>query len=101
MMMAVSYFAVEFVPGPGWDRALDRRAQIGWPEHAAFMDALVTEGFVLLGGPVGSDDRVLLAVRAASEAAIIERFAADPWEADRVIEIASIEPWSLWLGAPE
>jgi len=29
------------------------RAQALWAEHAAFMNALATDGFVVLGGPVG------------------------------------------------
>ena len=47
------YFLVTRVRGPAWDYARARREQPGWAEHAAFMDALVEEGFVVLGGPVG------------------------------------------------
>jgi hypothetical protein len=29
------------------------REQDAWDEHAAFMEALVDDGFVVLGGPIG------------------------------------------------
>ena len=53
------------------------RAQDGWDDHAAFMEGLVEEGFVLLGG-VLSDGRAMHIVEAESEDAVRERFAAIP-----------------------
>jgi uncharacterized protein YciI len=62
------------------------------------MDALTEEGFVVLGGPVGDVDtgRALLVVRAASEEAVRERLAADPWP-ETLLTIESVEPWTVWL----
>ena len=95
------YFLVKRVPGPEWDHSRPRREQVGWKEHAAFMDELAAEGLVVLGGPVGEGDgdHALLVVDADSEAAIRSRLAADPWS-DRMLTTASIEPWSVWLRAP-
>jgi len=42
---------------------------------------------------------VLLLVEAEDEQEIERRLAADPW-LPGVLRIESIEPWSLWLGAP-
>ena len=92
-------FAITFGPGPGWDPALPRREQREWDAHAAFMDGLVEKGFVLLGGPVGDGDRVLVAVEAVDEDAVRARFAADPWEPLGILRIERLEPWSLWLDA--
>jgi uncharacterized protein YciI len=75
--------------------------QVAWPEHAAFMNVLVDEGFVVLGGPVGEGERVLLVVSADSEAAIRRRIEADPWTRLRLLPIASIEAWRVLLGSPE
>jgi hypothetical protein len=50
-------FAVRLVHGPGWDPARQIRDQDGWDEHAAFMDGLVDDGFIILGGPVGDGGR--------------------------------------------
>jgi uncharacterized protein YciI len=92
------YFLVTRGWGPAWDRARPRRGQDNWDEHAAFMDALAEEGFVVLGGPVGDVDtgRTVLVVRAESEEAVRERLAGDPWPED-LLTIESIEPWSVWL----
>jgi len=40
------------------------REQEKWAEHAAFMDALADDGFVILGGPLGDGTEVLLIVDA-------------------------------------
>ncbi len=98
------YFLVTRAWGPAWDPTRPRREQDGWDEHAAFMDALVEDGFVVLGGPVGDVDtgRALLVVAAESEDVIRERLAGDPWPED-LLTIESIEPWSVWLrsGTPQ
>ena len=36
-----------------WDWSRDMREQDNWHAHAAFMDELTAEGFIVLGGPVG------------------------------------------------
>ena len=96
------YLLVRHVPGPAWDHSKQRREQPGWDEHAAFMDALAAEGFVVLGGPVGAGDGdyALLVVSAKDEAAVRARLADDPW-ADTVLKVAGVEPWSVWLRAAE
>lgn len=97
---AVVYYAVTQSQGAGWDPSLARRQQDKWDEHAAFMDALVDDGFVVLGGPLGNGDEVLLIVRAAGEAEIEARLAEDPWMPMEVLRIAKIERWQIWLGNP-
>jgi hypothetical protein len=94
------YYLVERARGPAWDDSRGTREQAGWDEHAAFMDSLATEGFVVLGGPVGGDhgDGFLLVVDADGEAAIRTRLAEDPWPGD-LLRTESIRPWSVWLRA--
>ena len=53
--------------GPDYDRSLPLELQSGWDEHAAFMDALVAAGFLVLGGPLGDEYRVVHVVEAASD----------------------------------
>ena len=93
----MAVFVVTEVAGPSWDASRARREQDGWDEHAAFMDALVDDGCVVLGGPIGGGDRVMLVVEAADEGDVRARFAPDPWLPAGVLEIASIEPWTIWL----
>ena len=91
-------FVVVRERGPAWDAALTLREQRGWAEHAHFMDALVDEGFVVQGGPVGEGQRVLLIVAATDEDQIRARLAADPWS-PHLLELVSVEPWTILLGA--
>ena len=56
--------------GPAWNAALTLREQAGWGVHAAFMNALAAEGFVVLGGPLGDGDTLLI-VDAADEQLVI------------------------------
>jgi uncharacterized protein YciI len=92
------YFLVENAVGPEWDYSRGRREQVGWDAHAAFMDALVDEGFILLGGPTGEgeSDNTVVIVEAADEAEVRQRFAPDPW-ADTILVIDQIRPWKVWL----
>ena len=77
--------------GLAWDDSRPLREQDGWPEHAAFMEALVDDGFVLFGGPFGDSVRTLLIVDAPSEQAIHDRLAADPWTPTGYLRIVSVE----------
>jgi len=90
-------FAVRLVHGPGWDPARPIRRQDAWNEHAAFMDRLVDEGFIVLGGPVGDGKETLHVVEAADADEVRARLAADPWAEARLLHIGSIEAWALWL----
>ncbi len=95
----MTVFVVLKENGPGFDGSRPRREQRLWDEHAAFMDGLVADGFVLLGGPLGDvdHDRVLLVVEAADEREIAERLADDPWDPLDMLRTVSIEPWTIWL----
>ena len=93
----IGYLAVRRVRGPAWDAALPMRSQIRWAEHAAFMNALAAEGFVVLGGPLGSGEEVLLVIDAPSEEAARERLATDPWSSAGLLQIARVEPWTVLL----
>jgi uncharacterized protein YciI len=90
-------FAVRLVHGPGWDPSRQIRDQDGWDEHAAFMDGLVDDGFIILGGPVGDGEQTLHAVEAADENEIRSCLAKDPWASAGLLRIGGIEPWALWL----
>jgi hypothetical protein len=82
--------------GPEWDPARPLEEQSGWDEHAAFMDGLVDDGFIVLGGPLSDEHRVAHAVEAESEDAIRARLATDPWSGTH-LRIASIDPWTIRL----
>lgn len=82
--------------GPGYDLTRPLEQQSGWPEHAAFMNGLVGSGFLILGGPLADEIRVVHAVEADSEEAVRAAFARDPWHRTH-LNIDSIEPWTIRL----
>ncbi|BDP41200.1 hypothetical protein DAETH_11690 [Deinococcus aetherius] len=92
-----TFFAVWRFRGTAWNAALPMRQQALWEEHAAFMDALTTRGFVVLGGPLGPGEEILLVVRARSGAAVHARLAADPWNAAGFLVTGRVEPWTILL----
>lgn len=94
---AMTVFAVTIGQGPTWDRGRARREQDRWTEHAAFMDALVDEGFIVLGGPIGDCEKVLLVVEAEFAGDVEARLRPDPWLIERTVEIDAIQPWTIWL----
>ena len=82
--------------GPEWKPGKPLEEQSGWDEHAAFMDGLVADGFIVLGGPLVDEYRVVHVVEAESEDAVRARFARDPWS-ETHLQIAAVEPWTLRL----
>jgi hypothetical protein len=85
--------------GPEYDHSKPLEEQSGWDDHAAFMDGLVDEGFIVLGGVLGDEIRTAHAVEAESEAEIRERLAQDPWSGSHLV-VDSIDPWTIRLQRP-
>jgi hypothetical protein len=92
----MAYFVVIRRRGHCWDPSLSLEEQSEWPAHADFMDGLVDDGFVLLGGPLADEERVVLAVEAESEEAVRERLARDPWSESHLV-VDSIDGWTIRL----
>jgi uncharacterized protein YciI len=84
--------------GPQWRRGRALEEQSGWEAHAAFMDELVERGFIVLGGPLGDEHRVVHAVEAESEQAVRDTLARDPWS-DTHLVVDAVEPWTVRLDA--
>lgn len=61
------------------------------------MDALVDDGFILLGGPLEGERDVLHIVDADSEQAVRERLAQDNWHRNGMLRIKSVEGWTVLL----
>jgi uncharacterized protein YciI len=91
------FFAVRLQRGGPWDWSRDLRQQDGFAEHARYMDSLVEEGFIVLGGPLDPGREVLHAISAPSEQAVRERLAQDNWHRNGMLTIVSVEPWTILL----
>ena len=82
--------------GPQWDRSRPMEEQSDWDAHAAFMDALVDGGFIVLGGPLADEERVAHVIEAESGDAVRATLAHDPWSETHLV-IDAIEPWTIRL----
>jgi uncharacterized protein YciI len=91
-----TFFVVERRSGPDWDASRPLEEQSGWDAHAAFMDALVDAGFVLLGGPLADEQRVILVVEAESEHDVRATLARDPWSESHLV-VATVDRWTVRL----
>ena len=95
--MAVAMFLVVLHrSGPQYDPSRPLEEQSGWPAHAAFMDGLVQDGFIVLGGPLSDEHRVVHAVEAESPEAVRTTLARDPWSGTHLL-VDAIEPWTIRL----
>ena len=84
--------------GPDWDPTRPLEEQSDWPAHASFMDGLVDSGFIVLGGPLADEERVVHAVEAESEDEVRATLARDPWSESH-LRIDTIDPWTIRLDA--
>jgi hypothetical protein len=91
-----AYFVVLRRTGPLWDPARPLEEQSGWPAHASFMDGLVDAGFVVLGGPLADEHRVVLVVAADSEEAVRSTLARDPWSGTH-LRVDTVDRWTIRL----
>jgi uncharacterized protein YciI len=82
--------------GPQWDPSRPLEEQSDWPAHASFMDELVDEGFVVLGGPLADEHRVVLVVESESEDAVRDTLARDPWSETHLV-VDTVDRWTIRL----
>ncbi len=92
-------FVVMRTHGARWQASQPLEGQVDWAGHAAFMDALVEDGFVVLGGPLDGADAALVVVRAESADAVRARLADDPWVRLDLLSDTLVAPWTLRLGS--
>ena len=84
--------------GPQGDASKPLEEQSGWEAHADFMDGLVEQGFIVLGGPLSDEFRVVHVIEAGSEDDVRATLARDPWS-ETHLHVAAVEPWTLRLDA--
>jgi hypothetical protein len=62
------------------------------------MGELVGSGFIVLGGPLADEHRVVHVVAAESEDDVRSTYARDPWS-ELHLRLDTIEPWTIRLDA--
>ena len=90
-------FVIISSAGPNRDLSKGTREQPLWDEHAAFIDQLVAEGFVLMGGPLVDEDGAMLIVNADDENEVREKLKNDPWMKHGVLKLESVKRWQIFI----
>jgi uncharacterized protein YciI len=90
-------FVVISSAGPNRDFSKDTREQPFWGEHAAFIDALVDEGFILMGGPLVDEGGALLVFNAEDENEVRQKLKNDPWMQQGILKLESVKRWQIFV----
>ncbi len=83
--------------GPNRDPSKDTREQPFWDEHAAFIDQLVAEGLILMGGPLVDEGGSLLIFNAEDENEVREKLKNDPWARHGILKLDSVKRWQIFI----
>jgi uncharacterized protein YciI len=83
--------------GPHRDLSKGSREQPFWDDHAAFIDKLTDEGFILLGGPLVDEGGAILVVHAADEHEVRETMKDDPWYVQGILNLESVKRWEIFI----
>ena len=83
--------------GPNRDSSKGTREQPFWDEHAEFIDKLVDEGFIVMGGPLVDEGGALLIVNAEDENEVREKIKNDPWYEQSILKLESIRHWQIFI----
>ena len=83
--------------GPNRDFSKDTREQAFWDEHAAFIDQLVADGFILMGGPLIDEGGSMLIINAKDENEVREKLRNDPWVERGILKLESVKRWQIFI----
>ncbi|HEV2717137.1 MAG TPA: YciI family protein [Terriglobales bacterium] len=83
--------------GPNRDFSKDTRQQPFWDEHAAFIDQLVEDGFILMGGPLVDEGGSVLIINAEDESEVKETLKNDPWMRRGILKLESVKRWQIFV----
>jgi uncharacterized protein YciI len=92
-------FVVISSAGPTREHSKATREQPLWDEHAAFIDQLVAEGFIFMGGPFPDEGGSMLIVNADDENEVRENLKNDPWFERGILKLESVNRWQIFIDA--
>jgi uncharacterized protein YciI len=98
--MKSTFLAISSV-GPNGDPSKRTREQPFWDEHVAFIDQLIDEEFILMGGPL-VDERAmpqgaLAIVAAENENEVRAKLKNDPWFQKGILKLESVKRWEIFV----
>ncbi len=86
---------------PAWDDSYPMEEHENRAGHAAFMNALEADRFVLLGGPLVGTREIVLIVQGEDASQIAARLAPDPWMRNGFLVMKATRPWDVRIGSFE
>ncbi len=95
-LMKKTFLAISSA-GSNRDFSKGTREQAFWDEHAAFIDQLVADGFILMGGPLIDEGGSLLILNAEDENEVREKLKNDPWFTHGILKLESIKRWQIFI----
>jgi uncharacterized protein YciI len=90
-------FVVISSAGPKRDLSKGTREQPLWDEHAAFIDQLVAEGFILIAGPFVDEGGSMLIVNANDANEVRQKLENDPWMKHGILKPESVKRWQIFI----
>src|SRR5207253_7160690 len=96
--MKSTFVAISFA-GSNRVQSKGTREQPFWDEHAAFIDQLVAEGFIMMGGPLIDKGGSLLIVSAKDENEVRAKLQNDPWCEKGILKLDSVTRWQIFIEA--
>ena len=98
--MKNTFLAISSV-GPNRDSSKGTRKQPFWDDHVVFIDRLVDEGFILMGGPLVDERELphgaLLIVNAKDENEVREKLKDDPWFEKGILKLETVKRWQIFI----
>jgi uncharacterized protein YciI len=92
-------FVTISLAGQNRDPSKGARQQPFWDEHAAFIDQLVAEGFIMMGGPLVDEGGAMLIVNAKDENEVREKLNNDSWFEEGILKLESVKRWQIFIDA--
>jgi uncharacterized protein YciI len=83
--------------GPSRDLSKGAREQPFWNAHGDFIDGLVAEGFIMMGGPLVDEGGAMLIVKAEDENEAREKMKNDPWYEHGILKLESVKRWEIFI----
>ena len=90
-------FVVFSSAGPNRDFSKGAREQPFWDEHARFIDALVADGSIFMGGPLVDEGGSLLMFNATDENEVRTKLKDDPWSKHGILKLESVKRWQIFI----
>jgi uncharacterized protein len=87
---------VRWRAGPTWTSGTPQD-QLGWDEHAEFIDQLIADGTFVMGGPFADNSGSLTLLENVDVEEARELMQRDPFVQNGVFELEDIRAWHVYV----